>query len=81
MAFSRTSVGILGGFGGIPFFFLWDLGDLEKKTILLLESLPSKKMDYMSNSQKYFYVTYVMHYMIITYFYSLSIFLCKGGLY
>ena len=41
MAFSRTSVGILGGFGGIPFFF-WDLGNLEEKTILLLESLPSK---------------------------------------
>ena len=40
-----------------------------------------KKMDYKLNPQNYFYVTYVMHYMIITYFYSLRIFLCKGGLY
>ena len=30
--------------------------------------LPSKQMDYILNYQKYFYVTYVMHYMIITYF-------------
>ena len=31
-------------------------------------------MDYIYNSQKYFYVTYVMHYVIITYFHSLKIF-------
>ena len=30
-------------------------------------------MDYILNSQKYFYVTYAMHYMMITYFYSLNI--------
>ena len=59
MAFSRTSVGILGGFGGIPVFFpgVWEIW--RKKTILL-ECLPSKKMDYILNSQKYFYVTYVI---------------------
>ena len=39
-----------------------------------------EKLDYILNSQEYFYVTYVMHYVIITYFYSLKIFLCKGGL-
>ena len=38
-------------------------------------------MDYILNSQKYFDVTYVMHYMIITYFYYLKAILCKGGLY
>ena len=43
-------------------------------------SIPSKKLDYILNSREYFYVTYVMHYMIITYFYSLKIFLCKGWL-
>ena len=43
--------------------------------------LPSKQMYYMLNSRKFFYVTYVMHYMIITYSYSLKIFRCKGGLY
>ena len=41
---------------------------------------PSEKMGYIFDSQKYFYVTYVMHYMIITYFYSLKIFSCKGVL-
>ena len=40
-----------------------------------------EKMDYTLNYyQEYFYVTYVMYYMIITYFYSLKTFLCKGGL-
>ena len=47
----------------------------RRKTFYTIE-----KMDYILNSRKHFYVTYVMHYMIITYSYSLKIFLCQGGL-
>ena len=38
-----------------------------------------EKMDCIFNSHKYFYVTYVMHYMIITYFYSLKDFYVRVG--
>ena len=37
-------------------------------------------MDYILNSQKYLYVTYVVHYLIITCVYSLKMLLCKGRL-
>ena len=59
---------------GVPGMFLSLL------CALFFPDLPSKNGLHI-NSQNYFYATYVMHYMIITYFDSLKIFICKSALY